>query len=97
MKLEEEADGVCLSDVFAKLMEVSKHVSNLEYDNKRVDLRRAKSTLRETREILKEFYDRVRKEVTTEVNTAAIEKNKNHKGNAHVLKTYHDEQEEDFN
>lgn len=85
-----ESDNVrpCLNDFMTLYKLAAKHLINLEYGNKKTDLKDAKLTIAEMKKKIEAFEERLRKEVTEEVFCEAAKKNKNYKGNADSLIKY---------
>lgn len=83
--IEKDGINVVWNDVMLSMIEVSKPLINLEFNSKKADLKQAKSELKELETKLKLFRVRLNGEITDDVFLHAIEKNKNHKGNAESL------------
>lgn len=74
-----------LDEVFNLLVSASGKARDLEYKNTDADCKALKRILRESRKKLDEFYDRVRHEVTDEVNAHRAKNKHKYPGNSEAL------------
>ncbi|RLI50876.1 hypothetical protein DRO61_03280 [Candidatus Bathyarchaeota archaeon] len=75
-----DSQAICLEDVTNKAIELSHSLVDLEYDNKVVDIKKAKKAVAELEKITNALGRRIRQEVFDEVMAGRKEKNKNFKG-----------------
>lgn len=80
--VETTGEDVCVNDIINAAVKVSHVARDLEYGSKKVDLAKSKKLTRELRDTVEVWYQRLRGEVTDDVNTIAVTKNVNHKGKA---------------
>jgi len=78
----------CLNDFLPHYTLLAKYLIDLEYGNKKTDLKAAKLALADMKEQIVLFEARLKNQVTEEVFFYATEKNKNYKGNADSLVKY---------
>ena len=79
-----DSQAICLEDVTNKAIELSHSLVDLEYDNKVVDIKKAKKAVAELEKITNALGRRIRQEVFDEVMAGRKEKTRTSKETLHV-------------